>query len=107
MFNRIFTLKVINIESKILAYPQIIDRIAEQIELVITQLWKESKFWVHQNLKQTSFSLTCSFKFTYICIANMSNLKRNFIKENQKPFTVIKNTAKCRSLSQIYITGRL
>ena len=31
-------------------HPEIIDRMAEQIESVITQLCKESKLWVHPNL---------------------------------------------------------
>ena len=33
---RIFVLKVINIEIKILAHPEIVDGMAEQIESVIT-----------------------------------------------------------------------
>ena len=52
---RIFVLKVINNERKILTHHEIIDRIAEQIVLVITQV----KLWIHPNLRQPSLS----FKF--------------------------------------------
>ena len=37
----------------------------------------------------------------------MKELKRNFVKENKKPFKAIKTTAKHKNLSQIYITGKL
>ena len=51
MFIRRFVLKVINNESKkSLTHHEIIDRIAQQIVLVITQVWKESKLWIHPNL---------------------------------------------------------
>ena len=43
MLIRRFVLKVINNERKILTHHKIIDRIAEQIMLVITQVCKESK----------------------------------------------------------------
>ena len=49
-------LKVINNERKFLTNHEIIDRTAEQIESVITQVCKESKFWIHPNLRQPSFS---------------------------------------------------
>ena len=42
MFIRMFVLKIINNERKILPGHEIIDRIAEQIVLVITQVCKES-----------------------------------------------------------------
>ena len=46
-----FVLKVINNErKKSLTHHEIIDRIAQQIVLVITQVWKESKLWIHPNL---------------------------------------------------------
>ena len=51
MFIRRFVLKVINNErKKSLTHYEIIDRIAQQIVLVITQVWKESKLWIHPNL---------------------------------------------------------
>ena len=90
---QIFVLNVINIEWQSLVYPEIIYHMAEETESVITQLYKESKLWVHSKLQQiccTSFSLTFSFKFTYICIADTWPLKRNILKENKKPFTAIK-----------------
>ena len=73
------------------------DRIAEQIELVNTQVSKKSKFWIHTNLRPT-LSFTCSFKFTYFTI------KRILLKEIKKPF---KTTTKHKSLPLIYITGSL
>ena len=76
---RIFVLKLINNERKILTHHEIIDRIAEQIVLVITQLCKESKFWVHQNLRRPSLSFTYSFKFTFYCIVDTWTLKKEFI----------------------------
>ena len=42
MVIRMFILKVINNERKILTHNEIIDRIAEQIVLVITRVCKES-----------------------------------------------------------------
>ena len=52
---QMFVLKVINNERKILTHHEIIDRIAEQIVLVITQV----KLWIHSNLWRPSLS----FKF--------------------------------------------
>ena len=49
-------LKVINNDRKFLTNHEIIDRTAEQIESVITQVCKESKFWIHPNLRRPSFS---------------------------------------------------
>ena len=46
-------------------------------------------------------------KFTYIFIVDTQILKRNFVKENEKPFKAIKTTRKHKNLSQIYITGKL
>ena len=37
---------------------EIIDRIAEKIESVITQVCKESKLWIHPNLRRPLFSFT-------------------------------------------------
>ena len=59
---------------------------AEQIELVITQVSRESKLWTHPNLLRQSFSLTFSFKFTYFCIVDILN----FFKENNKPLQPLK-----------------
>ena len=64
----------------------IFDRMAEQIELVITQVSRESKLWTHPNLLRQSFSLTFSFKFTYFCIVDILN----FFKENNKPLQPLK-----------------
>ena len=55
IFIQIFVLKVINNERKILTHHEIIDRTAEQIVLVITQV----KLWIHPNLRGASLS----FKF--------------------------------------------
>ena len=60
-----FALKVINDERKKLAHHEIIDCIAEQTESVITQVCKESKLWIHPNLRPPRFSFTYSFNFTY------------------------------------------
>ena len=68
MLIRTFVLKVINNERKILNDHEIIDRNAEQIDSVIIQLRKESKLWIHPNLRRQSFSFPYSFKFTYFCI---------------------------------------
>ena len=68
MFIRIFVLKVINNERKILTHHEIIDRIAEQSVLVITQVCKESKLWNYPNLRRPSLSFTYSFKFTYFVL---------------------------------------
>ena len=72
-------LKVINDERKILTHHEIIDRIAEQIESVITQVCKESKLWIHPNLWRPSFSFTYSFKFTYFCVVYILTLKKGIL----------------------------
>ena len=53
-----FVLKLINNKRKILTHQEIIGRIAEQIKSVITQVCKESKLWIHSNLRQPSFSFS-------------------------------------------------
>ena len=58
MLIHMFVLKVINNERKILTHQEIIDRTAEQIESVLTQVCKESKLWTHPNLRRPSFSFT-------------------------------------------------
>ena len=58
IFIRRFALKVINNERKILTHDEMTDRIAEQIVSVITQLHKESKLWIHPNIRWLSFSFT-------------------------------------------------
>ena len=58
-----FVVKVINNERKILTHHEITDHIAEQIVLVITQVWKELKLWTHSNLRRPSLSFTSSFTF--------------------------------------------
>ena len=70
LFRRFF-LKVIINERKILTHHEIIDRIAQQIMLVITQVCEESKLWIHSNLRRPSFSFTYSFKFIYFCILDV------------------------------------
>ena len=53
-----FVLKLINNKRKILTHQEIIGRIAEQIKSVITQVCKESKLWIHSNLRRPSFSFS-------------------------------------------------
>ena len=53
--------KVINNGRKILTLHEIIDHIAKQIMLVITQVCKESKLLgIHGNLRRPTFSFTYS-----------------------------------------------
>ena len=58
-----FVLKVINNERKNLTHHEVIDRIAQQIAFVITQMCKESMLWIHPNLRGPSFSFTYSLTF--------------------------------------------
>ena len=58
-----FVLKVINNERKNLTHHEVIDRIAQQIAFVITQMCKESRLWIHPNLRGPSFSFTYSLTF--------------------------------------------
>ena len=58
-----FALKVINNERKNLTHHEVIDRIAQQIAFVITQMCKESRLWIHPNLRGPSFSFTYSLTF--------------------------------------------
>ena len=69
MLIRTFILKVMNNERKILTHHKITDRIAEQLESVITQVYRESKLWIHPNLRRPSFLFTYSFKFTYFFVS--------------------------------------
>ena len=52
--------------------------IAEKIVSVITQMGKETKLWIHPNLRQPNSSFTYSFKFTYFCAVDISTLKKGF-----------------------------
>ena len=58
-----FVLKVINNERKNLTHHEVIDRIAQQIAFVISQMCKESKLWIHLNLRGPSFTFTYSLTF--------------------------------------------
>ena len=71
MVIRILVLKVNNNKKIFLTHHEVIDRIAEKTESVITQVYKETKLWIHPNLRRIIFSLTFSFKFTYFCIVDI------------------------------------
>ena len=70
-----------NNERKFLTHHEIIDGIAEKIVSVITQFYKESKFGIHPIRE-------------LICVVDIQTLKKEFFKENNKPFTTIDTTAK-------------
>ena len=72
MLIQTFILKVINNERKKLTHHEIIDRIAEQISSVITEVSKESKLRIHSNLGRPRFSFTYSFKFTCKCFVRLA-----------------------------------
>ena len=82
MLIQIFVLNVINNERNILTHYEIINRIAEQVVLMITQVWKESKLWIHPNLRRLSLSFTYSFNFNYFCIVDAWTLKKEFSLRN-------------------------
>ena len=87
MLIRTFVLKVINNKRRKLTHHKIINRIAEQIVLVITQVSKQSKLWVHPNLRRPSFLFTFSFKFTYFCIVYIYiNLKKGILLKKIRNF---------------------
>ena len=73
MLIRMFVLKVINNERKVLTRHEIINCIAEQIVLVINRVCKES-----MNLRRSSVSFTYLFKFTYFCFVHVWTLKKEF-----------------------------
>ena len=64
MVIRMFILKVINNERKILTHNEIIDRIAEQIVLVITRVCKESM----SSSELTAVKCLIYFSFIYLFI---------------------------------------
>ena len=66
-----------NNERKISARHEIIDYNAEKMS-VITQVCKETKLWVHPNLRRPNFSFTYSLKFTYFCTVDIWTLKKGF-----------------------------
>ena len=104
MLIRTFVLKVANNDRKILTHHEIFDRITEQIEPVITQVCKESKLWIHPNLRRPSFSFTYSFTFTYFSIVyKYIDLKKGILLKK------IRNHSKSLKVKQniIYITRRL
>ena len=78
MLIRNSVLKVINYERKILTHQEMIDRLAEQIVLVITHVCKKSKLSIDPNLRRPRFSFTYSFKFTYFCLVDIWTLKKEF-----------------------------
>ena len=60
------------LKEKKLTHHEIIDFIAKQTESVITKVCKESKSWIHPNLRRSHFSFTYSFKFTYKCFVKFA-----------------------------------
>ena len=76
MLIRMFVLKVINNEKNILTPHEIIDRIAEQIAVVITRVCNESMG--SSELKRSSVSFTYLHKFTYFCFVDVWTLKYEF-----------------------------
>ena len=78
MLTRTFVLKVLNNNWKILTHHEIIDRIAEQVKSVITQVCKELKLWIHPNLQGPRFSFTYSLKFTYFLLFLCTPYKKEF-----------------------------
>ena len=104
MLIRTFVLKVINNKRRKLTHHKIINRIAEQIVLVITQVSKQSKLWVHPNLRRPSFLFTFSFKFTYFCIVYIYiNLKKGIllkkIRNYSTPLKVKQNIKFCHKFT--------
>ena len=97
MLIRIFVLKVINIEKKFLTHHATIDSMTEQIESVIIQVCKKSELWAHPNLQQTTFSLTFSFKLTYICIVDIWNFKE--IRNHSQPLKLQQNIKNCHKFT--------
>ena len=75
MLVRIFVLKLVKNERKILTHHETIDRMAEQIK---------------SNLRRPIFSLTFSFKFTYFCIADIWTLKKELKLQPLKLQQIIK-----------------
>ena len=86
-----------NNERKISARHEIIDYIAEKMS-VITQVCKETKLWIHPNLRRPNFSFTYSLKFTYFCNVDIWTLKKKDFRENKKPWTVIKTVSKDKNV---------
>ena len=70
MLIQTFVLKVINHERKILTHHEIIDR--------IVSVCKESKLWIHPNLRRPNFLFTYLSKFTYFCTVGIWTLKKEF-----------------------------
>ena len=56
-------------------------------------------------LKVTKFVITYSSKFTYFFIVDIWTLKRNFVKENKKPFAAINTTTNHKNASQRHIAA--
>ena len=56
MLIRTFDPKIMNNDRKCLTDHEIIDRVAEQTESVITQMCRESKFCIYLNLRRPSIS---------------------------------------------------
>ena len=76
MLIQLFALKVINNERKILTRHEIIDRIAEQIVLVITRVCKES---VNSSELTAATCFIYLFKFTYFCFVYVGTLKKGIL----------------------------
>ena len=49
--------------------------------------------------------LIYSSKFTYFCIVDIWTLKRNFVKENKKPFAAINTTTNHKNAPQRHIAA--
>ena len=54
---------------------------AEKTVSGITQVCKETKLWIHPNLRRPNSSFTYSLKFTYFCIVDLWTLKGILLKK--------------------------
>ena len=66
---------------------------------VITQVCKETKLWIHPNLKRPNSSFTYSFKFTYLCIDLKKGTLLKKIRNHRQPLNPHQKTKMFRQKS--------
>ena len=110
MFIGTFILKLINNKRKILTHQEIISRIAEKIELLITQVCKEPKLLIHPSLRRPSFSFTYVSSLTfklYVYIGLTKGILLKKIRNHSKPLKFVTHLQNRQALRKLNMQLRI
>ena len=94
-----FVLKVINNERKNLTHHEVIDRIAQQIAFVITQMCKESRLWIHPNLRAQVSHLLIHLLLYCRCMDLRKGILFKKIRNHSQPLKLQQSNKICHKLT--------